>query len=234
VPLTAQSPVVGFDLDMTLVNSAAGITATLQVALAEIGRHVTLEQMWPHVGVPLEAALAVVAPDVDADAVTHRYRQLYAEHGIAPITLLPGAAAALEAVHAAGGRVLVVSAKAEPAVRRVLAHVGLDRPPFAPDLVAGGRFAGAKGVLLRQEAADVYVGDHPGDIEAARVGGAVAVAVATGPFTVEELAAEGADVVLPDLTTFPAWLGGRDRSWGPVRPGGIALPEGERGLPIDR
>jgi len=205
-PASATSPVVGFDLDMTLVDSAAGIAATLQAALAELGRGVTREEMWPHVGVPLEAALAVVAPDVDAVAVTRRYRELYAEHGIPPITLLPGAREALAAVHALGGRVLVVSAKAEPAVRRVLAHVGLDRPPHAPDLVAGGRFAGAKGELLRRERADVYVGDHPGDIEAARVGGAVAVGVATGPFTSPQLLAEGADVVLADLRGLPAWL----------------------------
>jgi len=209
VPERPVRPVVGFDLDMTLVDSAAGIAATLQVALAEIGRGVTREQMWPHVGVPLEAALAVVAPDVDADAVTRRYRELYADHGIGPITLLPGARAAVEAVHALGGRVLVVSAKAEPAVRRVLAHVALDRAPHAPDLVAGGRFAGAKGELLRREGADVYVGDHPGDIEAARVGGAVAVSVATGPFTAAQLAEAGADVVLPDLVTFPTWLAER-------------------------
>src|SRR5690242_19345125 len=165
---------------MTLVDSAAGIAATTQAALAEFGRTVTRDQMSPHVGVPLEAALAVVAPGVDAPAVARRYRELYADHGIPPITPLPGAADAFAAVHAAGGRVLVVSAKVEPAVRRVLAHVGLDRPPLAPDLVAGGLFAAAKGELLRREGADVYVGDHPGDVEAARVGGAVSVAVATG------------------------------------------------------
>jgi phosphoglycolate phosphatase len=209
VPTTLPGPVVGFDLDMTLVDSAAGIAATVQVALAEIGHHVTAEQLWPLVGVPLETALAAVAPGIDAVAIARRYRQLYPDHGIPPITVLPGAAAALEAVHAAGGRVLVVSAKVEAAVRQVLAHVGLDQPPLAPDLVAGGRFATAKGTLLRREGADVYVGDHPGDVEAARVGGAVAVAVATGPYSPEELVEAGADVVLPDLRAFPRWLGER-------------------------
>jgi phosphoglycolate phosphatase len=34
----------------------------------------------------------------------------------------------------------------------------------------------------------------------------MAVGVATGPIPAEELSAAGADVVLPDLTRFPAWL----------------------------
>jgi phosphoglycolate phosphatase-like HAD superfamily hydrolase len=45
----------------------------------------------------------------------------------------------------------------------------------------------------------VLVGDTPLDVAAAREGGARAVAVATGPFSPEELSASGADVVLADL-----------------------------------
>jgi phosphoglycolate phosphatase len=33
--------------------------------------------------------------------------------------------------------------------------------------------------------------------------------VATGPFTAVELLAYGADLVLPDLLAFPAWLSGQ-------------------------
>jgi phosphoglycolate phosphatase len=45
----------------------------------------------------------------------------------------------------------------------------------------------------------VLVGDTPFDVEAALVNGARAVAVATGSFTAEALAAAGAHAVLPDL-----------------------------------
>ena len=207
---TRPGPVVGFDLDMTLVDSAAGIHATLAAACAEVG--VTIDEAasrrW--IGVPLEDTLRAIAPSVDPDATADRYRELYPEVGVPPITLLPGAAEAFEAVHDLAGRVLVVSAKVEPAVRRVLAHVGLDAGRRAPDLVVGGLFAAAKGVRLATERADVYVGDHPGDVEAAQVAGAVAVAVATGPHPAADLAAAGADVVLADLTAFPAWLRGWD------------------------
>jgi phosphoglycolate phosphatase len=48
--------------------------------------------------------------------------------------------------------------------------------------------------------ATVLVGDTPLDIEAAVVTGARAVGVATGGFSIAELARAGADAVLPDLT----------------------------------
>jgi phosphoglycolate phosphatase-like HAD superfamily hydrolase len=47
--------------------------------------------------------------------------------------------------------------------------------------------------------ATVLVGDTPLDVAAGRAGGARVVAVATGPYGVEELQATGADAVLPDL-----------------------------------
>jgi phosphoglycolate phosphatase-like HAD superfamily hydrolase len=50
------------------------------------------------------------------------------------------------------------------------------------------------------------VGDTPPDSAAARVAGATAIAVATGPWSADELRAEGADVVLDSLSDFPRWL----------------------------
>jgi phosphoglycolate phosphatase-like HAD superfamily hydrolase len=58
-------------------------------------------------------------------------------------------------------------------------------------LAYGGDFSGE---------ATVIVGDTPLDVEAALVTGARAVAVATGYFSVADLTAAGAHVVLPDLT----------------------------------
>jgi phosphoglycolate phosphatase-like HAD superfamily hydrolase len=45
----------------------------------------------------------------------------------------------------------------------------------------------------------VLIGDTPLDIQAAHANGLKAVAVATGWVTAEELAAAGADLVLPDF-----------------------------------
>jgi phosphoglycolate phosphatase len=217
--------VVGFDLDLTLVDSAAGIGVTLRAALAAEGSAArpTDGELHPLIGAPLERTVAVVDPAADAHAVADRYRALYPALGVPATTLLPGVLDAFAAIRARGGRVLVVSAKVEPAVHAVLRHVGLGAPPVAPDLVVGGLFAGAKGVRLRQEGADVYVGDHPGDMEAARVAGAVAVGVTSGGADAAALRAAGADVVLPGLEYFPAWLeewdAGRTRSSAASGPG---------------
>jgi phosphoglycolate phosphatase len=72
--------------------------------------------------------------------------------------------------------------------------------------VVGEVWSTGKAPALRELGAEVYVGDHIGDVTAARAADAMAVAVATGPITAEDLAAAGADVVLPDLTRFPNWL----------------------------
>ena len=50
------------------------------------------------------------------------------------------------------------------------------------------------------DGASVYVGDSPRDVEAARIGGAWSIAVATGRASPAELGSAGADAVLGDLT----------------------------------
>jgi phosphoglycolate phosphatase len=204
-----SGPVVGFDLNLTLVDSAAGIGRTMRAALSA-----ERAGDWPSgeptddvlrriIGIPLEASMELLAPDADVDRVAATYRRLYPDLGVPGTVLLPGVTQAFAAVRAAGGRVLVVSAKTLAAVHAVLAHVGIE-----PDLVAGDLFAGQKGQLLLGEGAHAYVGDHPADMEAARVARATAVGVLTGATDEEALRAAGADVVLPDLTAFPRWLAG--------------------------
>ncbi len=197
------APVVGFDLDMTLVDSAEGIALTLVATLGDFGRTTTRQQIWALNGMPLEQTMSALAPGIDAHAAAERYRELYPRLGVPATRVLPGAVEALHAVRAAGGRTLIVSAKIERAVRLVIEAVGI-----AVDDIAGGLFAEAKGSYLRRAGAQVYVGDHPGDVLAARTAGAISVGVATGPHSASVLAEAGADVVLPDLGPFPQWLAG--------------------------
>jgi phosphoglycolate phosphatase len=206
---SAPGPVVGFDLDMTLVDSSAGIAATLRQALTDVlgvPPDVTYDQIRPWIGLPLEDTVRGLVPGADPDAVAHRYREIYAVTGVPHTHLLPGVPETLRAIRDAGGRILIVSAKAEAGVHEVLAHVGLDTGDLAPDVVVGGLFAAAKGHRLLAEGADVYVGDHIADVAAARVAGATSVAVATGPSARADLVAAGADVVLETLRAFPDWL----------------------------
>jgi uncharacterized protein len=192
---------VGFDLDMTLVDSSEGILATLQQTLTERGFDVPREALWPSMGLPLEMILAPHVPEADVPAAVARYRELYPTLGVPRTVPMAGASEAVAAVRALHGRVVVVSAKFEPAVHAVLEHIGLD-----VDVVVGELFAADKGRALAEHGVSVYVGDHPGDVAGGRAAGAVAIGVTTGAHDAAALREAGADLVLAALDELPAWL----------------------------
>jgi phosphoglycolate phosphatase len=196
---------VGFDLDLTLVDSHERILSAYIRALADLGVQVSSEELTPHLGMPLVDTAVAVGAAVDADALVLRYRHYYDEPG-APRTLpMPGAHEALRAVQSAGGRTVVVSAKYTPAVHRALAESGLTD---LVDVVYGELFAQDKAGALVAEGASVYVGDHPGDMAAAQTAGAYGVGVTTGANDKAALIAAGADLTVADLDEFIAWLPG--------------------------
>jgi phosphoglycolate phosphatase len=128
---------------------------------------------------------------------------------------LPGAAAALAAVADLGPAVVpsVLTGNVPATARAKLAAVGLDayldldvgaygdHHEVRAELVhlARARACAAYGREFGGQAT-VLVGDTPLDVEAALATGARAVGVATGGPAAAELAAAGADAVLPDLT----------------------------------
>ena len=194
--------VIGFDLDMTLVDSADAIVDSVLHTAAVFGGTADDAVVRAGVGLPLDLVFPDLIPGVPyAEALTV-YRARYLSHGLAMQSLLPGAQDALEQVTTDGYRVVVVSAKKDTHVRAVLDEVGLSA--YVADIV-GERYAETKSEALLEHGATAYVGDHPGDVRGAIGAGAVAVAVATGPTSADLLRAAGADVVLRDLTEFPAW-----------------------------
>jgi len=194
---------VGFDLDLTLVDSHERIISAYIRALGDLGVQVSGEQLAPHLGLPLANTAAAVGAAVDPGALVLRYRHYYDEPGAPRTDPMPGAPQALRAVRAAGGRTVVVSAKYTPAVHQALAESGLSE---LVDVVYGELFARDKSSALRAEGAWVFVGDHPGDMAAAADAGAYAVGVTTGANDEAALLAAGANLALPDLDTFAAWL----------------------------
>ncbi|MGK5531813.1 HAD family hydrolase [Streptomyces sp. URMC 129] len=213
MPPSAQTPsptpvlhppvTVGFDLDMTLIDSRPGIRAAYRALSAETGVFVDADLAVTRLGPPLEEELAHWFPAADIPAVGERYRELYVTHAIRAIEAMPGAREAIAAVRGHGGRAIIVTAKYQPNAKLHVEHLGL-----APDAVIGSLWAEAKAEALRAHDAAVYVGDHTGDVRGAHAAGALSVAVPTGPCAAEELRAAGADVVLPDLGAFPRWLDG--------------------------
>jgi phosphoglycolate phosphatase len=194
---------VGFDLDLTLVDSLERIISASIRAFRDLDVEVRTEDLVPHLGDLFIHTAALVAPGVDADALVRRYRHYYDEVD-APRTLpMPGAAESLRCVRAAGGRIVVVSAKFTPAVHRALDEAGLSA---LVDVVYGELFAEDKATALIAEGASIYVGDHPGDMAAAHAANAYAVGVTTGANDEHDLETAGADLALPDLNTFATWL----------------------------
>jgi uncharacterized protein len=200
-PPVVPDLVVGFDLDMTLIDSRPGIKAVWDLLAAETGVAIDTELVVSRLGPPLVWEMANWFPAERVDAMVARYREHYPDHAVVGTLPTPGAAAALEAVRRQRGRSLVVSAKYQPSVELHTDHLGFD-----VDEVVGDLHGEQKAIALKQHGATIYVGDHTADIDGARAAGAVAVGVASGPFTAGELRAYGADVVLGDLTEFPAWL----------------------------
>jgi phosphoglycolate phosphatase len=129
------------------------------------------------------------------------------------VRALPGAAAAIAALAAAGLRQSVLTGNIRPLAAVKLAAAGLgehldldvgaygDAYEIRAELVAVARQAAraAYGADFTGPST-VLIGDTPLDVAAALATEARVVGVATGSFTAADLAAAGAHAVLPDLT----------------------------------
>ncbi|GAA5155317.1 HAD family hydrolase [Nocardioides marinquilinus] len=197
----SPGPVVGFDLDMTLIDTRAGFAAVLEALGDELGVRFPVAEMTDRLGPPLELLLEPYLPAERIGPAGDRFRALYPDLAVTTVPLLPGAAEAVDAVREHDGRVVVVTGKYEPNARLHLDHLGLE-----VDALAGWVWGVGKAEVLRREGALAYVGDHVHDVEGARAAGVHSVSVLTGGCTRDELLAAGTDVVLDDLGQFPAWL----------------------------
>ena len=126
---------------------------------------------------------------------------------------MPGASAAIAALAFPGIRQSVLTGNIKPLAVLKLRRAGLgehldldagaygDVHEVRAELVAVARHAAGRvfGVDF-PGSSTVLVGDTPLDVEAALATGARVVAVATGSYSAAELAAAGAEMVLPDLT----------------------------------
>lgn len=141
--------------------------------------------------------------------------------------VLPGAEKLLERLSQAGRLLGIVTGALEAA-----AHIKLARARFDRFFAFGGygsdsddrseltrRAIERAGAILGRELdpANVYaVGDTPNDVEAARAVGAVAVGIASGRYSTEELTQAGAEIVLRSLQE-P--MPGLEWAWGPSSAG---------------
>src|SRR3954454_21102516 len=192
---------VGFDLDMTLVDTRRGIELALLALAEKTGRPIDAAAIVAALGPPIADALSPWFTVVELPHAVQSFRKHMAEVGVVNVDPLPGAAAAIDASRSTGHRVVVITSKIEPLALATLQHAGL-----VADRVYGNVWAEAKAAPLREAAARCFVGDHPADMLAARTGAIAAFGVTSGASSEAELSEAGADYVASSLLEFPSWL----------------------------
>jgi len=193
--------VVGFDLDMTLIDTVPGFRDVLTALGTELGVVFPVEEMTSKLGPPLDMLLQPYLPAAQIPAAGDLFRTLYPRHAILNVPAFAGAHEAIAAVRRHEGRVLVVTGKFPENAQLHLDHVGFD-----VDHLEGWVWGVGKADVLKREGARIYVGDHVHDVEGALAAGVTSVSVLTGGCTRAELEDAGTHVVLETLHEFPDWL----------------------------
>ncbi len=227
--MTAPPPrVLLFDIDGTLVHAGGAGRRALEAAMeAHLEGRAGRREAWLGAmkldgmtdrGIVREAvvALGVAYDEPLCQAILATYvERLPGEIGGPGYEVLPGVLTLLQALATRGTLTGLCTGNVLAGARIKLDHGGLTRFfgfgaddvfGFAEDaearegiVRAAVRRAGARlGRPLPPEEA-LVIGDTPRDIHAAHAAGCPALGVATGRFSVEELRAAGADVVVPTL-----------------------------------
>ena len=209
-----------FDLDGTLIDSAAGIFSSLDHAFAQIG--VTLpprEVLRGWIGPPFHQSFPSVLGD-DAElvetALAH-YREHYIATGWAGHAVYPGIAQLIQALAADGRTLAVVTTKVSVQAKKIVASLPFGAG-FAQVYGADARTThSAKAEMVAQALADfavapeqaAMIGDRHFDIAGARANGVRGIGVSWGFGSVEELTQAGAHALahtpqeLADLLALP-------------------------------
>jgi len=191
---------VGFDLDLTLIDSRSAIMAAWSAVVLETGVEIDLVAVERRLGVKLEDEIPFWFPATLVEPVAAIYRRHYVRVAASLTTALPGARESLAAVREFGGTPVVVTAKHPVSVGPSMMAAGLTVQEIFTHV-----YGPEKAAVLARIRAAVYVGDTPQDMIAGRSAGAHAVGVPTGSFARAELLAAGAHAVLGSLQEFPAW-----------------------------
>ncbi len=218
--------VVLFDVDETLVHTGGSGARSWKAAFeklydipADIGEHSSAGETDPQVAAATFRAVVGHEPsDVELDQLYVQYLLFLADDILVSegYRMLPGADHCLAALGKSGVLLGLVSGAMEGAARTKLIPANLNRffifgayGSDSPDRAELTGIAIEKAARMHAHLtpAQVFVvGDTPRDVDAAREAGAVSVGVASGRYSVDELAKAGADHVLGSLTEpFPGW-----------------------------
>ena len=221
---TSRPVVVLFDVDETLVHTGGSGARSWKAAFqklygipADIGEHSSAGETDPQVArATFRGVLGHEPGDNELDQLYVEYLLHLADDILVSeqYRMLPGVDQCLATLGAAGVLLGLVSGAMEGAARTKLIPANLNRffifgayGSDSPDRSELTAIAIQKASRLHAQLtpAQVFVvGDTPHDIDATRTAGAVSVGVATGHYSIDELAQAGADHVLGSLTeSFP-------------------------------
>lgn len=215
-----------FDMDGTLADSFAAITASLNHALTSLGfAPKDLPWVKAHVGYGaaqlVRAALGDQALEEDVQKVGRLFGEHYQATYLEATPPIPGASEVLAFVwDKTGGKVAVASNKYASLSRRWLDHWGLAKwvqVVVGPDTVGTRKPDGAflRAVLDALQVAPedaLYVGDMEVDVETGRAAEVPVVGLAGPSRSANELWAAGAFFVIEDLRELPGLL--KEEGWG--------------------
>lgn len=206
-------PVVLWDFDGTLADTARDVWASLEYAARQLGACLPegVDRTGESLALPMREIFSQLTPPVaaglfeDFDAtVAHHYRVL-SDH--ACTDFYPGIHELVVGLRAGGAACYIVTNKPRLALERILSLKGWGKlfdGWVSPDSSGGEALTKAQMIKLVLETegvapgACVMVGDSAGDIEGARAAGIASVGVTYGDGSVESLLAAAPDLVAND------------------------------------
>jgi phosphoglycolate phosphatase len=193
---------VVFDVDGCLLDSADGIVAGYQHALASVGFPVPDEQVLrSDIGPPVGVLFTKLGLDEGTleEAVT-AYRRFYADTGMDRARVYPGVAELLDRLAERGVALATATMKLTPVAEAILERHGIADRFAVVNGTDASHHTKAEALTHALErlgdpdrAGVLMVGDRHTDIAAAQICGVGSVAVTWGYGTLAELSASGAD-----------------------------------------
>ncbi|MBW8811411.1 HAD hydrolase-like protein [Lysobacter capsici] len=205
-----------FDLDGTLIDSSVGITRSIAYALERLDHPVPdADALRSWIGPALRTSFQPLLGDADkTEQAVAFYLERYAREGWTEHQVYDGVAQMLDAVHAAGHRLVVVTAKNEDNARKILDHLPFgDRFEDVIGSTQDGRLTHKVDLIeeamrrLQMDAAQcLMIGDRRMDIEGAIRHGMRNIGVLWGFGSEDELREAGAHQLAAMPSQLPVLL----------------------------
>jgi phosphoglycolate phosphatase len=164
----AHRTVVGFDLDMTLVDSSEAIVYSALETIKEFHGDSTIssKELKQFVGRPMRNSLELWIDPKAAASAFEFYKKFYLENALHLTSAMPGALEILAQLTSDNIPYCVITAKDEKVAKNQLSYLN-----FPKSTIIGGRFREEKTKAMLEFECTHYVGDHLEDYKSATKAG---------------------------------------------------------------